>query len=228
MEHHASDTLGKACKAIAGRIWSLLRLIGRACCRVAGCILAIAVAAIIIDSRTPARSDDVVSDLGVVFTTEITDTVIREQLEAISELAVYDFSYTNHVDYTSVPQILGHDVWGTDHWFAFDYSGIIKVGCNFDEIEVLCVDQAANTVTIHIPEVRVLSNDIAIDMGTYEDQNNVCNPLQPLEVLDYLYSRRAPEQARAIESGVLELGAERAQTLISLAVRSLGFEVVFE
>ncbi len=59
---------------------------------------------------------------------------------------------------------------------------------------------------IHMPDVIVLSNEISIDMETYEDRNNVCNPLEPREVLEYLYSHREPEREKAIELGILDLG----------------------
>ena len=81
---------------------------------------------------------------------------------------------------------------------------------------------------IHMPDVIVLSNEISIDMETYEDRNNVCNPLEPREVLEYLYSHREPEREKAIELGILDLGTENAQTVVRLAIRSLGYEVVFK
>ena len=224
MKHRKVDTLVKVLKAIAKGIWKLITMIAHGCCHVAGSFLAVAIAAILLYTQLPKLPEL----FGFNTTSEITDTVVYEQLDAISELAVYEYRYTNHVDCTNVPQLLGHDVWATDHWFAFDYSGVIKVGCNFDEIKVLLVDPVTKTVTIHMPDVTILGNEISIDMETYEDRNNVCNPLEPREVLEYLYSRREPEREKAIELGILDLGTENAQTVISLAIRSLGYEVVFK
>lgn len=224
MKHRKVDILVKVLKAIAKGIWKLITMIVHGCCRVAGSFLAVAIAAAILYTQLPKLPEL----FGFNTTSEITDAVVYEQLDAISELAVYEYRYTNHVDCTNVPQLLGHDVWATDHWFAFDYSGAIKVGCNFDEIEVLWVDPTTETVMIHMPDVMVLSNEISIDMETYEDRNNVCNPLEPREVLEYLYSRREPERETAVELGILDLGTQNTQSLIRLAIRSLGYEVVFK
>ena len=223
MKHGTNGTRTMALKMLAKGIWKMLCLVLGACCRVAGSFLAVTVAFVVLYTQFPRIS----GLLGFTAASEITDTVIYEQLNAISELAVYEYRYENHVDCTNIPQLLGHNVWATDHWFAFDYSGVIKVGCDFNEISILFVDPASKSVIIHMPKVAVLSNEISINMETYKDRNNVCNPLQPREVLEYLYSRREPEQEKAIFSGVLELGTENAKTVISLAIRSLGYETVF-
>ncbi len=224
MTHRNADTRSSALKAIARAVWKLLSLVFRAFCRVAGSFLAVAVAALLL---FPQLLPQISGFFNYTTSSEITDTVIYEQLNAISELAVYEYRYKNHVDCTNVPQLLGHDVWATDHWFAFDYSGIIKVGFDFDRISVLLVDPNTRTVFIHMPDPAVLSNEISIDLDTYEDRNNVCNPLQPREVLEYLYARRDPEQKKAIDAGILDMAAQNAQDIIALAIRSLGYEAVF-
>ena len=224
MKDRKANVVMQAFRLLAKGIWGTLCLLGKMCGKVAVDFLLLAIAACILYMKFP----NIIGLLGFMTTSSITDTVIYEELQAISELAVYEYSYTNHVDCVNTPQLLGHDVLATDHWFAFDYSGVIKVGCNFDEIEVLRVDNNLKTVKIYMPEVSVLSNDISIDIDTYQDRNNVCNPIEPREVLDYLYSRREPELEKAIQLGILELGAENAHAVISLAIRSLGYEVVFK
>ena len=224
MKKQIANTLVSILRSLVNVIWKALCLIGKACCRIAGSFLAVAIAAYILYTQLP----NIPELLGFDVTSSISDTVIYEELQAISELAVYEYRYTNHVDCVNKPQLLGHAVLATDHWFAFDYSGVIKVGCNFDEIAILWVDPASKTVVIHLPEVSVLSNEIAIDTDSYQDRNNLCNPLEPREVLDYLYACREPEEEKAIDLGILSLGTENAQAVVSLAVRSLGYEAVFK
>ena len=64
-------------------------------------------------------------------------------------------------------------------------------------------------------------------MATYEDYNNLCNPLEPREVLDYLYSRKEPELEKALELGLLDLARENAARVISLIVEGQGYSTVF-
>ncbi len=218
-----SVKIGSLIKALLRGIYKILCAIGRGLCRVAGSFLALTLAAVILYTQFPRIQEAI----GLRVINEITDTAVYEELNAISEFAVYEFAYTNHVDFTNSPELLGRDVWGTDHWFAFDYSGVIKVGCNFDEIDVILVDPVSRSVILHMPDVCVLSNEIHVEMDTYEDRNNICNPLQPSEVLEYLYSRREPEENKAIELGILDLGADNIRSLVSLAIRGLGYEAVF-
>ncbi len=224
MEHRIADTLVKVLKAIAGGIWKLLTMMAYGCCHVAGSFLAVAIAAFILYTQLPRLPEF----FGFNTTSVLTESTIYEQLAPLSELAFYEYRYTNHVDCTNVPQLMGHDVWATDHWFAFDYSGVIKVGCDLDDIDVLWIDPTTATVMIHLPEVTVLSNEVAIDMDTYEDRNNICNPLKPREVLEYLYSCREPEYEKAVSLGILDLGMENAQSVITLAIKSLGYTAKFK
>lgn len=152
MKKQIVNTLVSILRSLVKGIWKALCFIGKACCRVAGSFLAVAIAAYILYTQLP----NIPELLGFDVTSSVSDTVIYEELQAISELAVYEYRYTNHVDCVNKPKLLGHDVLATDHWFAFDYSGVIKVGCDFDEIEVLWVDPATKTVMLYLPEVSVL------------------------------------------------------------------------
>lgn len=223
MKKRTDHTMAKVFKGIGKGILRLLGEIAKFFLHVLEVLFAVAIVIYALYTQISGIPDR----LGFDVTSDLTDTVVYEQLDAISELAVFEYRYTNHVDCTSVPQLLGHDVWATDHWFAFDYSGIIKVGCDFDEIKVLLIDPATKTVTVHMPAVSMLSNEISIDLTTYQDRNNVCNPLEPREVLEYLYSRREPEQQKALDLGILSLGTENAQRVITLAIRGLGYNAVF-
>lgn len=223
MEERKESTMAKVSRGIGKGIRSFFGAVAKVLLHTLGIVFGVAMVVNALYAQIPDVSDAL--DFHVTF--DLTDTTVYEQLDAISELAVYEYRYTNHVDCTSVPQLLGREVWATDHWFAFDYSGIIKVGCNFDEIKVLLIDPSTRTVILLMPAVSVLSNEISIDLQSYQDRNNVCNPLEPREVLEYLYSRREPEQKKAIEQGIIALGTENAQRVISLAIRGLGYDAVF-
>lgn len=193
-------------------------------CRIAGCCVALFIAFSILSSKIPSLQDWLTYDR----TSEVSDTAIYEQLAAISEFAVYEYTYTNHVEYTDMPSLLGHAVFGTDHWFAFDYSGTIKVGCDFQDITLDSLDHQAHTIVLKLPEMVVLSNEIYIDMDSYQDRNNLCNPLEPREVLDYLYAQREPELERARGLGIYDFSVKNAESIITIAMNGLGYDVSFE
>ena len=170
---------------------------------------------------------DIRALLGYTHATTLSETVVAEQLEAISEFATYEYTYTNHVDCRDAAMMLGHEVWLTEHSFSFDYSGTIKAGYDFGEIVIAEIDDLEQKIYIHLPVVVILSNEISIDMESYSDTNNINNPLRPREVLEYLYSRKAPEQEKALEQGLFALAEENAMSLICVALEPFGYEVVF-
>ena len=196
--------------------------------RMAGRVFGMALCVVLVVFLARNYFPDLLRDaLGFRHAQEVTDTVIREELRAISELATYEFTYVNHVDFTNQPELLGHSVLLTDHWFAFDYHGTIKAGYDLEKVSLLWIDSVEHTIGIHLPEVAVFSNDIFVDMSTYQDRNNICNPLQPREVLDYLYSRKQPELDKALNQGLLTLADDNAKRLISLIIETQGYKAVF-
>ncbi len=202
----------------------VFRFIARMAFRVFSLALCFTLAAFFARTIVP---DMLRNALGYRQAREVSITVLREELLAISELATYEFDYVNHVDFTNQPQLLGQNVLLTDHWFAFDYHGTIKAGYDLEQVGVLWIDSADQTIGISLPEVAVFSNEIYVDMPTYQDRNNICNPLQPREVLDFLYSQQAPELEKALSQNLLGLAEENAMRLISLFIDSLGYSAVF-
>ena len=222
-----SNTQAKKSSAWKGFLHGIrvfFRFVANMLGRIVSMLLCIALSVYLAHTLVPDLVKEV---LGFNRAQEISDTVIREELTAISELATYEFTYVNHVDYTDQPQLLGHNVALTDHWFAFDYHGVIKAGFDLEKIEVLWIDSVERTVGIYLPEPVVLNNEIFVDMSTYEDRNNLCNPLQPREVLEYLYSQKEPELEKALGLGILEKARENARQLISKIIEGHDYSVEF-
>ena len=225
MRESTRSFLAKGGHAVLRGMKVILRAAARMIGRIACMLLCIAVSVCLAHALIPNLIQDV---LGFTRAQEINDTVIREELTAISELATYEFTYVNHVDYVDQPQLLGCNVWLTDHRFAFDYHGVIKAGySDLAKIDLLWVDSVEQSMGIYLPEVSILSNEIFIDMATYEEQNNLCNPLEPRQVLEYLYSRKEPELQEALDQGLLEKARENAKSIISRVMAAMGYTVDF-
>lgn len=213
-----------ALKAAGRGLRAIARFVARIIERMIGTLLCIALSVCLFHTLVPNLAQEL---LGFTRAQTLSDTVIREELAAISELATYEFTYVNHVDCLDQPQLLGHNVALTDHWFAFDYCGTIKAGFDVDKIDLLWIDSVECTVGIFLPDVVVLSNEISIDMSSYEERNNICNPLEPREVLDYLYARKDPELEKALSLGLLDLARENAKRVITGLIESQGYAAVF-
>ena len=224
MRSNTNNTQPKPQPAALRAVFAFFRFAARMAVRVFSMALCLVLAFFAARNYFPNLLKDV---LGFQHAQDVSDTVIREELRAISELATYEFTYVNHVDFTNQPELLGHSVLLTDHWFAFDYHGTIKAGYDLEKVSLLWIDSVEHTIGIHLPEVAVFSNDIFVDMSTYQDRNNLCNPLQPREVLDYLYSRKQPELDKALNQGLLTLAGDNAKRLISLIVEAQGYSAVF-
>jgi len=219
-----ASKISRAWKAVLHGTGIVFKWMAKMLGRVLSMLLCIALSVYLAHTLVP---DLVREILGFNRAQEISDTIIREELNAISELATYEFTYVNHVDCVDQPQLLGHNVALSDHWFAFDYHGVIKAGFDLEKIDLLWIDSVERMVGIYLPDVVVLSNEIFVDMATYEDRNNLCNPLEPREVLEYLYSRKEPELEKALELGLLEMAKENAMRLIITFVKAQGYTAVF-
>ena len=131
-----ADRSGAPCVIWQG-IRGLFRFVGRLVSRVISMVLCIALSVWLAHTLVPDLVRDV---LGFSRAQELSDTVIREELSAISELATYEFTYVNHVDCVDQAQLLGHAVALSDHGFSFDYHGIIKAGFDMEKISLLWID----------------------------------------------------------------------------------------
>ncbi len=147
--------------------------------------------------------------------------VSQVQMKAICELATIQCYYHNVAKYKE-EDATGMLLWKKDKHFWVEYSGIVKVGI---DASLLVVEVKENSVTITIPEAKVLGANVDQTSLTKEsfivakksadisadDQTRVFSEAQANMVL-----------AASKDSALLENAQQRAKTLLEEYVANIG------
>lgn len=152
--------------------------------------------------------------LGVSISTELKGKVTDFGLKNIGELATQAGYFTNVQAIRASRQLFGYDIPLTQSHFIFSYDGVIKAGLDFEQIKVTA-DEVTKTITVKLPEARILSTEI--DENSFEifDQsNNTFNPLRLEQVNLSLVDLKAKAQQAAIDQGLLVSSRRNAELLI--------------
>jgi len=150
---------------------------------------------------------------------------LKTQLEDISEFASEECNYTySDVKYTTGSKkitILNNDVDipFTETYYIANYSGTVKAGIDASDIDVT---MEGDKILVTTGSVKVLSN--ALDMDTVEikeQHNGIFNSLSAEEVTKFESQLKEQAETEAIESGLLDKAAERAENFIRTTLESM-------
>ena len=150
-------------------------------------------------------------------TRSITSTGIGGTLEAISEVAVEQYSYSAVGRFEEDGwRALGFRVPLTGKHFLIAYDGVVKAGVKNIEKSDVHIDDVARTVTITVFQAEILSNEIEPSSVVVYDQS--FNPLNQVRVENYAEfldseEKRAEDKAR--ENGLLERAQQRVTDLVA-------------
>jgi len=135
-------------------------------------------------------------------------------LKDIGELATQAGYYTNVEVIEGSKELWGWSVPFTQSKYIFSYDGMIKAGIDFSEVEVL-VNELTQTITVRIPPIRILSNEIAADsLEVYDESRSIFTPLT-LDTVNMAQGELKKEaEETAIENGLLENARMNAEMLI--------------
>jgi len=101
------------------------------------------------------------------------------------------------------------------------YSGVIKAGLDFGGISIR-TDAAAKTLTLEMPEIRILSNEVDLDsLKVYDESNSVFNRIRITSVNQSLITMKEQAEAHAIENGLLTAARANAETMIRAMLTGL-------
>ena len=108
------------------------------------------------------------------------------------------------------------------------YAGVIKAGYNCAEIGPR-VDQAEKRIIFTMPKPKILDNYIDTGSVTYQNQDNIFNPIDDSETQAYLEQIKANELKAAEENGIYDQAREQAETILRNAFGDIAdYEIVFE
>ena len=147
-----------------------------------------------------------------VFTerSEVSSETVAMELRNIGELA----TQSNVQVIKSSRQLFGVDIPLTQSQFIFSYDGVVKAGVDFADIGIE-VQEAEHRVTVTLPEVKVLSNEIDLDsLEIYDESNNILHPLDIDDINISLIEMQEESEQKAIEDGLLESARDNAEALL--------------
>lgn len=149
-------------------------------------------------------------------------TGISSYINDIGELATAEYGFTM-ANTASKPhkEVAGFKIPFTESKVIYSYEGLIKAGVDFADIGI-SVDDAAKTISISLPEARILSKAVDRDSLIVYDEKN--SPFNSFTFEDMNLSEAALENAAeeaAVENGLLDRATESAKVIIRSMVGNL-------
>ena len=96
--------------------------------------------------------------------------------------------------------------------FLITYDGKLKAGVKMDKIEVAINN---NIITVSIPEIEILSNEIdESSIEVYDETKNVFNPISVNDYTTFAKKQKEAVAEEAIENGLLSEAATKTQSTI--------------
>lgn len=135
-------------------------------------------------------------------------------LRNIGEFATQAGFFTNVQVISGSRQLFGVTIPFTQSRYIYSYDGVIKAGYDFSEINVE-VNELTHTVTVTLPEVKILSTEIdESSLVVYDEQDNIFTPLKVSNMNQSLVAMKEAAQQTAIRNGLYESARTNAETLI--------------
>ena len=145
---------------------------------------------------------------------KVTANVTAFGLKDIGELATQAGYYTSVQGIEKEKEFLGITLPGSKSSSVFSYSGTVKAGFNFADIDIELNDEE-HVIYIHLPEVRILS--VEIDPNSLVVYSSHTSFITPLEVSDFglsLAKLTEKVQETAIANHILDNALDNAKVLI--------------
>lgn len=152
--------------------------------------------------------------------------------ENIGELATQAALYTNVQTINKDRTLWGIHIPLTTSKSIFSYDGVIKAGYDFSQIE-LDVSQTDKTITVTLPEVKILSNTLDYDsLLIYDESESIFTPISLEDNNEALTNLEEEGEQKAIENGLFENARANAEVLIKGMLSGMidleKYEIVFK
>lgn len=150
---------------------------------------------------------------------QITSALLGQRLNAIQELATQEYHYTNMGRFQNQLDFYGWKVPFTTKSFIVAYDGVIKAGVDLSELQV---EVSGKTISVTLPEGKILSHDIDEDsLEVFDETKNIFNPIQIEDYTGFTADQKASMEERAISEGLLTAASERARTVVEEFITAL-------
>ncbi len=166
---------------------------------------------------------------GIVTSVVTTSKTTQLGLKDIGELATQAAFYTNVELLEDSKKLWKVTLPFTSSRYIFSYDGTIKAGYDFADIEI-SPDKVTKPVTVRLPQVRILSNEIDTEsLVVYDETQRIFSPLTVKNLNQSLSSMMKESETTAIENGLFEAAQENAKVIIRGFIMGMypDYEVVF-
>lgn len=144
----------------------------------------------------------------------ITSDLLGQQLQTVQELVSVEYHYTNMGKFENQVDFYGWKVPFTTKRFLVSYDGLIKAGVDLSGATVE-VDEVQKSVTITLPESRILSHEIPEDsIQVFDETRNIFNPITIEDYTGFTRDQKAEVELRAIDEGLLTGASEKAREAV--------------
>lgn len=151
----------------------------------------------------------------------ITSDLLGQQLRSVQELVSVEYHYTNMGKFENQLDFYGWKVPFTTKSFLVSYDGVIKAGVDLSGATVE-VDEIQKTVTITLPESKILSHEIPEDsIQVFDETRNIFNPITIEDYTGFTRDQKAEVEQQAIDEGLLTDATEKARSAVETFVSLL-------
>lgn len=158
--------------------------------------------------------------------TVITSDLIETRLEEIAELASVNYIYKNMGQFENTSTFYGLTIPFTTKKFILSYNGEIKAGIDLRDIKV---DLSEQTITVEMPEAKILSHAIDENSVTvFDEKTSLFNPIKIGDMTSFTSDQKDQMEKEVIEKGLLAQAKESAEKMIKSMLTFEGYEVVFK
>lgn len=170
------------------------------------------------------------TDLKLPFEAErrtVTKEEIRSELIAIEEISIYESKYDVVKAVDESRYVLDFAVPGTKNSIEIKCSGMVKVGYNFDDIDIK-VDNESYNIYIALPDPKVNDNYIIMDTVQCVENNSILNPINFEQYKVLITELEAMGLKDAESKGVYKDAENNMHKLIENTLSKFdGFEIIF-
>jgi hypothetical protein len=85
----------------------------------------------------------------------------------------------------------------------------------------LDIDEVTKTITVHIPEPRVLSHETDENsIEIFDETNNIFNPISIEDYSTFFAESKTDMESKALDSGILDEALQNAENIITQCLNS--------
>lgn len=149
--------------------------------------------------------------------TKLSAVAVESRLEGVSELASVSYSYTNMAKFENSEEFYGVKLPFTTKSFILTYDGVIKAGVDLQDAKVAVAGQ---TVTVTLPESKILSHEIEENsVKIFDEKTSVFNPFTVEDFTAFQSAQKTVMEKKAKERDLLGQAQKKAADSVKLLLK---------